>query len=209
MVSLWNDIRLSESKPPMGFINPFLYWAAKNYPAAFNDITSGDISCGQYGQRCCSSIFGATTGWDAASGLGTPKFNLMSQLVRRNYTEVPTTPVLTGSGLPEPGTTGTPSGTPTAKPSAYPTRKPTKRPTQYPSRKPTMKPSLRPTAWPAVAPSTTRPTIRPSTSRPISTRPSTRPTTSRPTYRPTTSNNNALYNRPTSKPSRLPTQKPK
>ena len=42
MVSLWNDMRLAAKKPPMGFINPFLYSTYKIDPSAFNDIIQGD-----------------------------------------------------------------------------------------------------------------------------------------------------------------------
>lgn len=47
--------------------------AIKEHPAAFNDITEGSNRCSESG-CLCQSGFGATTGWDAASGLGTPNF---------------------------------------------------------------------------------------------------------------------------------------
>lgn len=56
MVSLLNDARLAAGRPPMGFLNPFLYQNA----AAFLDIVHG----GNVG-------FDATVGYDPASGLGT------------------------------------------------------------------------------------------------------------------------------------------
>ena len=37
VISLLNDERISAGKPPLGFLNPFLY----ANPGAFNDITSG------------------------------------------------------------------------------------------------------------------------------------------------------------------------
>jgi tripeptidyl-peptidase-1 len=64
--ALLNDALIAAGKPPMGFINPWLY--KKGY-RAFNDITSGYLhgyfTCGRRG-------FKATEGWDAASGYGTP-----------------------------------------------------------------------------------------------------------------------------------------
>lgn len=50
-----NDARISAGKPPLGFLNPWLY--GKGY-AGLNDITSGNNpGCGTEG-------FNATVGWD-------------------------------------------------------------------------------------------------------------------------------------------------
>ena len=57
----------------LGFLNPFLY----GNPEAFNDVKAGRNSGGfnkDYG-------FSAIPGWDAASGLGTPDFEKLSQLI--------------------------------------------------------------------------------------------------------------------------------
>ncbi|OKL57999.1 Aorsin [Talaromyces atroroseus] len=57
--------RIAAGKPgPVGFLNPILY---KN-PVAFNDITNGTNS------GCGTSGFSAVPGWDPASGLGTPSY---------------------------------------------------------------------------------------------------------------------------------------
>ena len=45
-------------------------------PQAFNDVTKGDNSCTEDSCKCKTG-FGATQGWDAASGLGTPNFGLL------------------------------------------------------------------------------------------------------------------------------------
>ncbi|MDQ2758648.1 MAG: S53 family peptidase, partial [Actinomycetota bacterium] len=50
----------------LGFINPTLYAVARNTPAAFHDITRGQN--GDFGL----GGFTAGTGWDAASGVGSP-----------------------------------------------------------------------------------------------------------------------------------------
>jgi tripeptidyl-peptidase I len=42
MVALWNDLRLARGMPPLGFINPFLYYVYSKSPEAFNDIVLGD-----------------------------------------------------------------------------------------------------------------------------------------------------------------------
>ena len=55
----------------VGFVNPLLYAVASNptaYAASFNDITTGNND--PYGK---STLFQATTGYDMASGLGTPQ----------------------------------------------------------------------------------------------------------------------------------------
>eukprot|EP00607_Mallomonas_marina_P010095 CAMPEP_0182420778 /NCGR_PEP_ID=MMETSP1167-20130531/5842_1 /TAXON_ID=2988 /ORGANISM="Mallomonas Sp, Strain CCMP3275" /LENGTH=669 /DNA_ID=CAMNT_0024597203 /DNA_START=38 /DNA_END=2047 /DNA_ORIENTATION=+ len=81
MIALINDLRLKAGKSPMGFLNPFLYWVAKNNPSAYNDITKGHINCGIMGDGCCPEGFPATPGWDAATGLGSinyPEFKKMA-----------------------------------------------------------------------------------------------------------------------------------
>merc|ERR1711998_500822 len=60
-----NAERSAQGKPPMGFLNPFLY----QNPDAFNDVTLGSIT-GATGVKG----FAALEGWDAATGHGTPNF---------------------------------------------------------------------------------------------------------------------------------------
>ncbi|KAH8982325.1 subtilisin-like protein [Lactarius hatsudake] len=65
IVSLLNDYQLSQNRPVLGFLNPWLYGAASQ---GFNDITSGsNPGCGTDG-------FSAVPGWDPVTGLGTPDF---------------------------------------------------------------------------------------------------------------------------------------
>lgn len=42
MVTLWNDIRLANGRPPLGFINPFLYQLQASTPTAFTDVVTGN-----------------------------------------------------------------------------------------------------------------------------------------------------------------------
>merc|ERR1712187_385803 len=64
-----NGERLAAGKPALGFLNPFIY---KN-PGAFNDVTSGTNSASKtYG-------FTAVKGWDAATGFGTPDYELLAK----------------------------------------------------------------------------------------------------------------------------------
>ena len=64
--SLVNDALIAAGKPPLGFINPWLY---KNGYTAFTDILSGNaLGCGGTG-------FAAKKGWDPVTGFGTPVSN--------------------------------------------------------------------------------------------------------------------------------------
>jgi len=62
-VSLVNDALLAAGKPVLGFLNPWLYAGGFK---AFTDITSGSST------GCGTTGFPAQTGWDAATGFGTP-----------------------------------------------------------------------------------------------------------------------------------------
>ena len=55
----------------MGFLNLFIY----QNPSAFFDVTLGTNNAGsKYGST-------AIKGWDAASGVGTPNYEALAQLV--------------------------------------------------------------------------------------------------------------------------------
>ena len=55
VISLLNDFRISNGKPPLGFLNPLLYTSASE---GFNEITSGsNPGCGTQG-------FEAMAGWN-------------------------------------------------------------------------------------------------------------------------------------------------
>lgn len=74
LVALLNDARLEASKPTLGFLNPLLY---EKGLAGLNDIKSGsNPGCGTNG-------FNATEGWDPATGLGTPNFGKLKDLLTR------------------------------------------------------------------------------------------------------------------------------
>ncbi|DAZ99182.1 TPA: hypothetical protein N0F65_008215 [Lagenidium giganteum] len=83
MVTLWNDIRLNSGKRPLGFINPLLYHLADRHPEAFNDVVIGNNGAVKRSQSICSESFGATSGWDAVTGVGTPNFAVLSDVVRK------------------------------------------------------------------------------------------------------------------------------
>lgn len=71
-VALLNDVRLKAKLPPLGFLNPFLY--SKGFQG-LNDITIGNnAGCGTPG-------FNTSKGWDPVTGLGTPNFGKLKELV--------------------------------------------------------------------------------------------------------------------------------
>lgn len=70
-IALLNAERLAVKLPPLGFLNPLLYY----FPLSVNDITSGsNPSCGTNG-------FPAKLGWDPVTGLGTPSYLKMQSIV--------------------------------------------------------------------------------------------------------------------------------
>jgi len=69
-----NGLRLAAGKPPMGFLNPFIY----ANPSAFQDVTTGKNS----GSSIRSKLgFNAVKGWDPATGWGTPDYAALAKLV--------------------------------------------------------------------------------------------------------------------------------
>jgi len=70
---LLNDLRINSGKAPLGFLNPLLY----QNQGAFNDITTGTSKCSFFG-----SGWPATAGWDAVTGLGTPDYVKLAQVVQ-------------------------------------------------------------------------------------------------------------------------------
>ncbi|KAG1817037.1 hypothetical protein DFJ58DRAFT_673467, partial [Suillus subalutaceus] len=71
-VSMLNNTCIRAGKPPLGFLNPFLF--STGYKA-LNDITKDNNSgCGTQG-------FNSTVGWDPVTGYGTPNFDKLKDLV--------------------------------------------------------------------------------------------------------------------------------
>ncbi|KAJ5338606.1 hypothetical protein N7452_005334 [Penicillium brevicompactum] len=89
IVGLLNDARLRAGKPVLGFLNPFLY--SQGYKA-LNDIVGGhSYGCGGIDPQSNRAVNGsliipgaywnATEGWDPVTGLGTPNFQKLKDLV--------------------------------------------------------------------------------------------------------------------------------
>ena len=77
IISLLNEHRLSAGKSSLGFLNPLIY-KVLGPNNAFRDVTIGH-NPGFYrsGSRTRTPGFYAETGWDPASGWGTPNFPLL------------------------------------------------------------------------------------------------------------------------------------
>jgi len=83
VVSLLNNARLAQDKPPLGFLNPWLYSAQVQKAGGLTDIVDGG-STGCTGKDAYSGLptpyvpyasWNATPGWDPVTGLGTPVFD--------------------------------------------------------------------------------------------------------------------------------------
>lgn len=70
IVSLLNEARIQVGKAPLGLLNPFLYENAQ----AFTDVTLGTGAVTRSGYKMAYG-WDCTEGWDAATGLGTPRFD--------------------------------------------------------------------------------------------------------------------------------------
>ena len=72
MVSLLNEARAAKGKPPLGFLNPFIYQNTD----AFTDVTTGWSRVGRGGTTLPAG-FNCSTGWDPITGVGTPNFTAL------------------------------------------------------------------------------------------------------------------------------------
>lgn len=72
----------NDSSVTLGFVNPLIYQMGRN--DVFNDVLVGNSSCTE--SQCCGKQYGfvATTGWDVASGWGTPNFEEMKKWIATN-----------------------------------------------------------------------------------------------------------------------------
>lgn len=102
-VSLLNSARISAGQSPLGFLNPLIYAILAKEPTAFNDITEGNNpGCGTEGFNVGLFLFWsgncvclrrggsqATIGWDAITGVGTPNFGKLKEIVTTNSLHIP------------------------------------------------------------------------------------------------------------------------
>ncbi|SMQ46832.1 unnamed protein product [Zymoseptoria tritici ST99CH_3D7] len=77
VITLLNDYEASKGRPPLGFLNPWLYSLSNG---ALRDITTGGSNAGDCKplSNCTLSEtpgYDVSEGWDAVTGLGSPVFN--------------------------------------------------------------------------------------------------------------------------------------
>lgn len=108
-VALINQYLLSKGKTVLGFANPALYgiFNAQQSLAPFHDVTNGN-----------NLFYPTTTGYDMASGIGSPNINNLAQDLAGSGSPTPTP---TNTPVPSPTVTLTPSPSPTNTPSPTPT----------------------------------------------------------------------------------------
>ena len=71
----------------VGFINPALYQIAASpylYASMFHDITSGNNNWPKIGSSSAITGYNTKVGWDAVTGLGTPKANVLVPFLAMN-----------------------------------------------------------------------------------------------------------------------------
>lgn len=74
IVSLLNDLRLQQGQPTLGYLNPLLY---SDLASTFTDIVKGS------NPGCDTKGFPAKPGWDPVTGLGTPNYDKMAEVVQK------------------------------------------------------------------------------------------------------------------------------
>ena len=72
MISILNNMRVSNGKSTLGPIAPVLYSMAENCATCFKDITEGSNNSTEFGE--CKWGYNAAQGYDAVYGLGVPNF---------------------------------------------------------------------------------------------------------------------------------------
>ncbi|KAH9949260.1 family S53 protease [Amylocystis lapponica] len=76
VVALLNDRLIASGRPPLGWINPWLYSTGAS---AMTDIVTGNNNACCTDSSCAVQTgFNATVGWDPVTGLGTPNFTRMA-----------------------------------------------------------------------------------------------------------------------------------
>ncbi|USW49474.1 Putative peptidase S8/S53 domain, peptidase S53, activation domain-containing protein [Septoria linicola] len=78
VIALVNDALIAASKPPLGFLNPWLY--SEGYQALTDIVSGSSFGCGTKG-------FPAQQGWDAVTGFGTPNFSKLVQAALNKTSE--------------------------------------------------------------------------------------------------------------------------
>eukprot|EP01114_Cavostelium_apophysatum_P003565 TRINITY_DN1352_c0_g1_i1.p1 TRINITY_DN1352_c0_g1~~TRINITY_DN1352_c0_g1_i1.p1 ORF type:complete len:732 (-),score=197.89 TRINITY_DN1352_c0_g1_i1:61-2190(-) len=81
--TLVTDHLLNNNQKPLGFLNPLLYKLQASTPDVFNDVKTGSNECGEQADQCCEYGFFATVGYDAVTGLGSPKYDKLIKALKK------------------------------------------------------------------------------------------------------------------------------
>ena len=73
MISILNNLRVSQGKAVLGLVGPLLYTMAQNCSTCFKDIVKGSNNSTEFGE--CKYGYQATKGFDAVYGVGVPNFD--------------------------------------------------------------------------------------------------------------------------------------
>ena len=80
MVSILNNLRLSQNKPTIGLVGPLLYDMYAKCPLCFKDVAEGSNNSTE--QTDCKYGYNTAKGFDAVYGLGLPKFDAIFSYVK-------------------------------------------------------------------------------------------------------------------------------
>ena len=96
-MALLNNARLSRKQPPLGFLNPFLY--QYGYKGLTDIVDGKSTGCGEFSgakSPIPDAGWSAAKGWDPVTGLGTPNFPTLLNLIITPAIPIPASGQLTG-----------------------------------------------------------------------------------------------------------------
>jgi tripeptidyl-peptidase-1 len=76
IVTQLNSVRAQSGKPPLGFLNPWIYQTFAKDKTAFFDVVVGSNA-----DSCCVMGFDAAPGYDPVTGVGTPSFRTLVKYI--------------------------------------------------------------------------------------------------------------------------------
>ena len=80
MISILNDLRVSQNKPTLGLVAPLLYDIYSKCASCFKDLLVGSNNSTE--DTDCKYGYAATSGYDAVYGLGVPNFDEIYNYVK-------------------------------------------------------------------------------------------------------------------------------
>ena len=89
IVAMMNEVSLLYTNTTLGNINSLLYQMYAEYPQAFNDITVGSNAGTQQHAAAGCQGYVAAAGWDAVTGLGSPRFAYINAYLVHYFTHNP------------------------------------------------------------------------------------------------------------------------